>query len=130
MPMALAIDDLAPKILSRKNKGGSPVWSLIISCLIATVLLVFNYQEGLIAAFTLLLSMSTLCTLLPYAVSSMAEFRMSRKSSKGWALIALIAIIYVAIAMIGSGVRILAWGLILILAGLPLYYLNKKYSDV
>ena len=73
--------------------------------------------------------MSTLCTLLPYAVSAAAEFRMSRRSSKDWALIALIAIIYVAIAMIGSGIKILAWGLILILAGLPLYYLNKKYSD-
>ncbi|MEP3889808.1 MAG: amino acid permease [Hellea sp.] len=130
MPMALAIDGLAPKVLSRKNKGGSSVWSLIISCLIATVLLVFNYQEGLIAAFTFLISMSTLCTLLPYAVSSIAEFRQSRKSSKGWALIALIAIIYVAIAMIGSGVKILAWGVILILAGLPLNYLNKKYSYV
>lgn len=129
MPMALAIDGLAPKTLSRKNKGGSPALSLIISCVIATVLLVFNYQEGLIAAFTFLISMSTLCTLLPYAVSAIAEFRMSRKSSKGWAVIALIAIIYVAIAMIGSGVKILAWGLILILAGLPLYYLNKKYSD-
>lgn len=129
MPMALAIDELTPKLFSRKNKGGSPVWALIISCLIATVLLVFNYQEGLIAAFTFLISMSTLCTLLPYAVSSIAEFRMSRKSSKRWALIALIAVVYVVIAMIGSGVKILAWGLILILAGLPLYYLNKKYSD-
>ena len=129
MPMAVAIDGLAPKILARKNKGGSAVWSLVISCVIATILLVFNYQEGLIAAFTFLISMSTLCTLLPYAVSAIAEFQISRKSSKLWAAIALIAILYVAIAMIGSGTKILAWGLILILAGLPLYYLNKKFSN-
>lgn len=128
MPMAVAIDGLAPKILARKNKGGASVWSLVISCVIATVLLVFNYQEGLIAAFTFLISMSTLCTLLPYALSSIAEYRISRKSSKVWAAIALIAVAYVAIAMIGSGVKILAWGLILILAGVPLYYLNKKFN--
>ena len=129
MPMALAIDGLAPKILARKNKGGSSVWSLVISCIIATILLVFNYQEGLISAFTFLISMSTLCTLLPYALSAIAEFRISRTSSKFWAAIALVAVIYVVFAMIGSGLKILAWGLILILAGLPLYYLNKKLAD-
>ena len=128
MPMAIAIDGLAPKILARKNKGGSAVWSLVISCTIATILLVFNYQEGLIAAFTFMISMSTLCTLLPYAVSAIAEFKMSRKSSNFWAAIALIAVLYVAIAMIGSGLKILAWGVILILAGLPLYYLNKNFQ--
>ena len=129
MPMALAIDGLAPKILARKNKGGASVWSLVISCIIATILLVFNYQEGLISAFTFLISMSTLCTLLPYALSAIAEFRISRTSSKFWAAIALVAVIYVVFAMIGSGLKILAWGLILILAGLPLYYMNKKLAD-
>lgn len=130
MPMALAIDGLAPKVLAKKNKGGSSIWSLVISCAIATVLLVFNYQEGLIAAFTFLISMSTLCTLLPYGLSAIAEFRFSRKSSKAWAALALIAVIYVAIAMIGSGVKVLVWGVVLILAGLPLYYLNKKFGEL
>ena len=73
--------------------------------------------------------MSTLCTLLPYALSAIAEFRISRTSSKFWAAIALVAVIYVVFAMIGSGLKILAWGLILILAGLPLYYMNKKLAD-
>ena len=101
MPMAVAIDGLAPKIMARKNKGGAPAAALIISCIIATILLVFNYQDGLIAAFTFLISMSTLCTLLPYAVCAMAEFRKSWTSSKGWAAIALLAIFYVAVAMLG-----------------------------
>ena len=42
MPMAVAIDGLAPKILARKNKGGGPAPALIISCIISTILLVFN----------------------------------------------------------------------------------------
>lgn len=129
MPMAVAIDGLAPKIFARKNKGGAPAPALIVSCVIATILLVFNYQDGLIAAFTFLISMSTLCTLLPYAVCALAEFKNSWTSSKGWAAVALIAIFYVAVAMLGSGLKVLAWGLILILAGLPLYYLNKKSTS-
>ena len=129
MPMAVAIDGLAPKILARKNKGGAPAPALIISCIISTILLVFNYQDGLIAAFTFLISMSTLCTLLPYVVCAIAEFRNSWISSKGWAALALIAIFYVAVAMLGSGLKVLAWGLILILSGLPLYYLNKNTTS-
>jgi hypothetical protein len=30
--------------------------------------------------------------------------------------------------MFGSGLKVILWGLALILAGLPIYYLNKKYG--
>ena len=78
--------------------------------------------------------MSTLCTLLPYGVSALAEFRISRKTSTLWSVIALVAIVYVVVAMLGSGLKVLAWGLVLILAGLPVYYLSvaankKKQND-
>ena len=123
MPMAVALDDLAPKFLAKRNAGGAPAAALILSSILATLLLVFNYTDGLIAAFTFLITMSTLCTLLPYGVSAVAEFRVSRKTSRLWAFIAIIVIFYVIVAMLGSGLKVLAWGLILILAGLPVYYL-------
>jgi hypothetical protein len=71
--------------------------------------------------------MSTLCTLLPYAISAMAEIKESKKYSNLWVFLSLLAIIYICMAIFGSGVKVLIWGLVLILAGLPLYYLNKKF---
>lgn len=134
MPMAVALDDLAPKFLAKRNKGGAPATALILSSVLATLLLVFNYTDGLIEAFKFLITMSTLCTLLPYGLSALAEFRVSRKTSTLWSVIALVAIFYVVVAMLGSGFKVLLWGLVLILAGLPIYYFcvaaNKKRNEM
>ena len=128
--MAVALGDLAPKFLAKRNKGGAPAMALILSSVLATLLLVFNYTDGLIEAFTFLITMSTICTLLPYGVSALAEFRVSRKTSVLWSVLALVAIVYVVVAMLGSGFKVLAWGLVLIFVGSHVYLLimdaNKK----
>lgn len=126
MPMAVALDNLAPKFLAKKNKGGAPATALILSSILATILLIFNLSEGLIEAFEFLIIMSTLCTLLPYMISALAEIRVSRKSSKLWSAIALAVIFYSVIAMLGSGFKVLAWGTILYLVGLFVYILTVK----
>lgn len=122
MPMAVALDGLAPKFLARRNAGHAPASALLLSALVSSLLLIFNYTDGLLAAFTFLISMSTLCTLLPYFVSAMAELKISLRSAKGWAILAVLAMIYAAIAMAGSGAKVLLWGCVLLLAGLPIYY--------
>jgi APA family basic amino acid/polyamine antiporter len=127
MPMAVALDGFAPRFLTKKNAGNAPVFALLVSALFATVLLVFNYTNGLIAAFTFLISMSTLCTLLPYLVSALAELRLSWRSAKGWAILAILAMVYAVIAMVGSGVTVLLWGLVLLLCGLPIYYGSRQH---
>jgi len=129
MPLAVSLDGLAPKFLSRRNSGGAPVIALVLSAIISTILLVFNYSGGLIAAFTFMISMSTLCLLLPYMLSSVAELRVSWRSAKGWAGVALLAIVYSAIAIVGSGVQIIIWGVVLFLMGLPIYYMTKYSSS-
>jgi len=129
MPLAVSLDNLAPKFLARRNSGGAPVTALVLSSIISTILLVFNYSGGLIAAFTFLISMSTLCLLLPYMLSAIAELRVSWRSAKGWASVALLAIVYSAIAILGSGVQIIIWGVVLFLMGLPIYYMTKYGSN-
>ena len=126
MPMAAALDGLAPKALTKKNKGHAPVTALIMSSAIATLLLVLNYSEGLVSAFTFLISMSTLATLLPYAVSAIAELRYSLRARKAWALLAVVALGYVIIAMAGAGAKTLIWGVLLLGAGLPVFYWSTR----
>ena len=82
MPMAVAIDGLAPKFLARRSQSGSPVFALVFTSLISTLLLAFNYNASLLKSFEFLITMSTLCTLLPYAVSALADFKYSWKSKK------------------------------------------------
>lgn len=128
MPMAVAQDGLAPRALMKKNAGHAPVGALTITGALSTLLLIFNYAGGLVAAFTFLISMSTLATLLPYAVSALAELRHSIRSARGWAIIAIIALAYSLVAMAGAGVKALAWGAVLIAAGLPVFYVSKRQA--
>lgn len=130
LPMAVALDRLAPAVLAHRNKGGAPQFSLLISLSLGSILLVANYSRGLVAAFTFLLMMSTVCLLLPLLVSALAELRHSWRSARGWAIIALGACAYAAFAVLGSGLEVLGWGLVLTLAGLPAYWLGKPKAVV
>ncbi|MEM7664006.1 MAG: amino acid permease [Pseudomonadota bacterium] len=126
MPMAMALDGLLPQRFARTNEGHAPVFSLILSSIIASVLIGLNSTGSLIDAFTFLISISTLCVLAPYGVSALAELKHSLSNSRGWALIALLTIAYVVLAASGSGFRILAYGGVLMAVGLPLYFLFKR----
>ena len=126
MPMAAARHGGAPAGLAFRNAGGAPSRALFMSSAFATALIVLNYADGLVAAFTFLISMSTLGTLLPYALSALAEIKHSIASAKAWTVIALIALAYAIIAMAGAGIETLLWGLILIGAGLPVFFLSRQ----
>lgn len=125
MPAAAARDGTAPAVFARVNKGHAPTAALLLSSLIAIVLIALNYSGGLVKAFTFLISMSTLATLLPYGVSALAELRHSLRSGRGWSMLAIIALVYAVIAIAGAGMSSLLWGAVLLAAGLPVFYGTK-----
>ena len=133
MPDALARDNLMPKFFSQKNEAGIPVKTVILSGFVASMLVVMNFSEGLLSAFKTLIMLSTLTVLLPYATSSIAEIIMQRRElnsttrvNRGSFSIALIALTFSVFAIIGSGIIIALQGLILIVVGLPFYFLSKR----
>ena len=128
MPMALAVDRFAPKTFARKNSGGAPFTALLVVGVLASLLLIGNYSKGLISAYRLIITMSTLAFLLPLVVCSLAELKHSWRSSRGWAGVALIALLYSLFAVIGSGWEVISWGVLLMLAGLPIYWWSRGQS--
>jgi APA family basic amino acid/polyamine antiporter len=130
---AIALDALFPQRFERVNAGGAPVSSLIVSSILASLFIGMNYTRGLVAAFELLILLSTLTTLLPYALATLAEvvlqFRDKRQGldlSRVSLVIALGAFIFSLFAIVGSGLEIAAYGCILLLAGVPVYLLTGK----
>ncbi len=127
MPMALALEGMAPKIFLANGSTAAPVLSLIMGSVLASILLFMNYTKGLIEAFTFLAMMSTLAVLVPLLVSAAAELRHSWSHARFWAIIALLAALYSIFAILGSGLTVIAWGLVLLLAGIPFYFwLNQS----
>ena len=121
MPMLVAADGLAPSVIAKKNKGGAPMVALMASSVFSAALLVLNFTDGLVGAFSFLISMSTLSILAPYGLSAMAEFKRSWHSAKGWAGVALLSVIYTLIAAAGSGWYAFFLGVGLFLLGILLF---------
>jgi len=135
MPMALAVDGFAPKIFARASIQHSefqhatppgPRISLLLSAVIGSVVLMLNYTKGLIDMFTFLAMMSTLAVLVPLLVSALAEFKYSWRAAKGWAGVAGLASLYSVFAILGSGWAVILWGVVLLLLGVPVYYLMTR----
>lgn len=121
MPMLVAADGLAPSVIAKRNKGGAPMVALMVSSVFSAALLVLNFTDGLVGAFSFLISMSTLSILAPYGLSAMAEFKRSWHSAKGWAGVALLSVIYTLIAAAGSGWYVFFLGVGLFLLGILLF---------
>tara|TARA_B100000767_G_C19763313_1_gene536231 strand:- start:323 stop:1630 length:1308 start_codon:yes stop_codon:yes gene_type:complete len=121
MPMLVAADGLAPSVIAKKNTGGAPAIALMASSVFSAALLVLNFTDGLVGAFSFLISMSTLSILAPYGLSALAEFKRSYRSAKGWAGVALLSLLYTLIAAAGSGWYVTLMGVGLFLFGILLF---------
>jgi APA family basic amino acid/polyamine antiporter len=137
MPQAMSQDNIFPKYFASLNKSGAPAVAIVFSGLLASLLVVMNFSEGLIEAFKTLILLSTLATLLPYVTSAMAELVLQKKeysehNKRKWSslIIALVAFVFSIFALIGSGLMIALQGTILIAAGLPFYFWSKRRSEI
>ncbi len=130
MPMAAARDGLFPAIFGKTTRRGTPVPGLVISSVLGTGLMALNYTASLVDQFTFIILLATLSTLIPYGFSALAElviFFRERESFRGEKLagasvVAVLALLYSLWAIVGSGWRTVFWGLVLMVAGLPVYW--------
>lgn len=133
LPRAIAIDKLFPVRFASLNEAGSPAFSLVIAACIASILIVMNFTKGLLAAFEMLVILSTLTTLLPYAASALSEFILQKRDAEvsgavryRAVIIAIGALAFSVFAILGSGLEVAAYGLVLLAAGYPIYRLQKN----
>lgn len=128
--MAAAIEGVAPRVLAKLNKGEAPWVSLVFSSALASGLLLLNYSRGLVGAFTFLIMMTTVATLICYLASALAVLRHSWRDARAWMAIGVIATLYSAFAIFGSGLEPLIWGFVLSALGVPVYYAGRRSTDV
>src|SRR5688572_6472721 len=132
LPFAAARDGLFPAPLARVGGNGAPVNGIIISSIIGSALVALNYTRGLVGAFTFMILLATLATLIPYLFSSMAVLLVrggtsrAHRAGAGIFVVAVLAFVYGMWAIAGSGRDAVFWGFLLVIAGLPLYVLMVR----
>jgi APA family basic amino acid/polyamine antiporter len=133
-------DKLFPEVFGRIHpKFLTPVNSLIISALTANVLLVLNYMGTLSSAFNFMLLLATLAFLPAYAFSAAADIILLKNRPSEFnifsflknSFFALLAFGYSIYAIYGTGAKVVMYGFILMLLGIPVYLFmmlqnNKK----
>jgi len=133
VPMAAARDKLFPKGFAYQNRKGSPVFGLIASAILVTILLALQLNQTLVNQFTFVILLATFAALIPYIFTSMAQLMLFIKSPElvdgGSVLkpciIAILAFIYLFWAIIGTGQQIVYYGTLLFMSGIPIYVWMK-----
>ncbi|MFB3084018.1 MAG: amino acid permease, partial [Gammaproteobacteria bacterium] len=73
VPLSAARDGLFPKRFGRLSGSGTPAFALIVSNTLATIVVAMNFSKGLVEAFTFIILLATLTTLVPYLFCALAE---------------------------------------------------------
>ncbi len=105
-------DGVFPKFFGKLSpKYGTPVNSLIIGSVLVNLLLVMNYQKGMVSAFTFITILATLSFLPVYLLSVAAEMMIKFREEKNFSLkiflkksiMPMIAFVYTIWTIYGSG---------------------------
>jgi APA family basic amino acid/polyamine antiporter len=138
VPLAAAEDGVFPKRFARVHgTRRTPVFGLVVSSVLLTVLMLMNYNASLVDQFNQVILLATLTTLVPYAYAAAAELQLfvsDRELFSGTrfglhAAIALLAFAYSAWAIWGAGKDVIAKGFMLLVVGIPVYvYIKWRQS--
>ena len=70
IPLAAAKDDIFPSFFKKLNNREAPALGIIISSILISILMSFNFNKGLNQAYEFMILISTLTVLVPYLFSS------------------------------------------------------------
>ena len=124
LPWAMARDGVFPSWLAKLSRYGTPARAHIVASLLLTIVLAFNYSRTMADLFGFLILLATTSTLVAYFVCSLAAVKLGvgRKSVPVFILAALFSLW----AVWGSGMEAMKWGFVLLLSGIPLYFLMRR----
>jgi basic amino acid/polyamine antiporter, APA family len=139
LPNAMAKSGVFPSIFARESPRRTPTFALLFSSGLVTLLILMNYQKSMVKVFTFMILLSTTACLVMYALCSLALLRLQwtgelggaqagvpRKGTIPLAIVGVIATAYSLWAIVGAGAEAVIWGAVLLLLGVPLYFLVRK----
>lgn len=127
VPLGAARDGLFPPQFARLSRTGTPTFGLVVSSVLASGLIAMNYTRTLAEQFEFIILLATLSTLIPYLLCALAEvmIRVRRgdltQLSPNVFILAALGFAYSFWAIYGAGEDVVFWGVLLLLAGLPIH---------
>lgn len=131
MPRVLAKEKIFPQLFAHESRYRTPDYSLFITSLLVTIVMLMNYSGSMVSVFTFIILISTSAYLVMYLFCSLAAFKLALRGDLGvrgrkllWLLaVAMLGALYSTWTLWGAGRDAFLWGMGLFALGLPLYFL-------
>jgi APA family basic amino acid/polyamine antiporter len=135
--MAAARDRVFPKFFGRLSKQQTPAISFIITGALASAMLLMNQTQGLVGAYTFVLLIATLTTVIPYAFCAMAgllldvhDTGISAGRKRSEAVVSIVAFLVSMWVIATAGQESVYWTFLLLMAGVPIYVAVTRNNKI
>jgi basic amino acid/polyamine antiporter, APA family len=135
VPMAAARDDLFPHQFGQLSPNGVPAIGITISAIFATVLVLTQAvgSSGFSAFYNLVVGLSTMAAVIPYAFCALSTGLVAAYAAGGGpvprlTIIEVIAFIFAAFTLYGCGAEPVLYGLMMLVLGIPVFVWQRRRS--
>jgi APA family basic amino acid/polyamine antiporter len=134
LPFAMARDGVFPRVFARESSRHTPVFALVSTSVLVTLLVLANAQATMAQVFTFMILLATSANLVAYLACSLALLVLlrrgglegARRGTPWLAAAGALGALYSLWAIAGAGREATAWGAVLLLAALPVYGLSRR----
>ncbi|MFO1409117.1 MAG: amino acid permease [Steroidobacteraceae bacterium] len=121
---------MLPAALGRRNARSAPTRALVVTAVLASLMVLMNYNRSLVQGFTFLTQLVTAANLPLYLLCALALvvpwWRGTRGAGDAALPIGLLGTAYALFALVGVGSEAVLWSAVLALAGVPLYITMRR----
>jgi arginine:agmatine antiporter len=137
VPMAAAQDRLFPSFFGRLSPRGVPAIGMIISAALTTVLVLVQAvgSPGFSAFYKLVVGLSTMAAVIPYAFCALASGLVASrvagvKPMPPPTIVEIVAFIFSVFTLYGCGAEPVLYGVVLLVLGIPVFVWQRRRAEM
>ncbi|HEX2842712.1 amino acid permease [Hyphomicrobium sp.] len=137
VPMAASRDGLFPPVFSRLSQQGVPATGIILSAVLATLLVLLQAagSPGFSSFYNLVVGLSTMAAVVPYAFCSLAPGLVAARTTGTRAiprltLVELVAFVFALFTLYGCGAEPVLYGVVLLVLGIPVFVWQRRQQSL
>lgn len=137
VPMAAARDKLFPPVFGELSERGVPAAGIVISAVLATILVLVQAvgSPGFSAFYILVVGLSTMAAVIPYAFCALAAGLVAARTGRSRTvppvtIVEIIGFAFAAFTLYGCGAEPVLYGLMLLVLGIPVYVWQRRRFSV
>jgi amino acid transporter len=133
VPMAAARDGLFPPVFGALSAKGVPATGIVISAILATLLVLSQVAgpPGFSAFYNLVVGLSTMAAVIPYAFCALATglvaaYAAGRGPVPRLTIMEVIAFIFSVFTLYGCGAEPVLYGVMMLVLGIPVFVWQRR----